>query len=281
MTFVKLDANILTSSVWLEDSDTVRVWMYLLVTAGPDGVVQATVPGIALQNGLAVARVQEILEKFSSPDPYSRTAANDGRRIHITLEPEYEIAVLNYAKYRAKDHTAAERQRRHRALERSKHVTRDRRDSHSGSQRVTQAEADLLLQKKCTSAADAATLSGSAPRRIEYPEWFTTWWKLYREYTGRGTRKRDTYQAARRLNGDEQSALVAVTEKWFAARARLEAARVFVGGAPDPVRFIQKRRWEDEFELPPVVDHRAPVSAEDHEALRRAREASEDPAGAP
>jgi hypothetical protein len=278
MTFVKLDANILTSSVWLEDSDTVRVWMYLLVTAGPDGVVQATVPGIALQNGLAVARVQEILEKFSSPDPYSRTAANEGRRIRITLEPEYEIAVLNYGKYRAKDHTAAERQRRHRAKVKYKHVTRDRRDSHGGSQRVTQAEA-YLLQKKCTSAADAAALSGGTSRRIEYPEWFTTWWKLYREHTGRGTRKRDTYQAAHRLNGEEQSALVAVTEKWFAARARLETAGVFVGGAPDPVRFIQRRRWEDEFELPPVADHRVPVSAEDHEALRRAREASEDSAG--
>ena len=58
MPFVKLDTNILTSSIWAEDPSTIKVWIYLLASADSNGVVRATVPAIALQCGLDLAMVR-------------------------------------------------------------------------------------------------------------------------------------------------------------------------------------------------------------------------------
>jgi hypothetical protein len=142
MAFVKLDCNLITSTVWTENSDTRVVWIYLLVSADSNGVVRVTVPGIAIQCGLSVDVVRAALERFASPDPDSRTSKNEGRRIRIEREPQFEIHLLNYGRYRAKDHTAAARKRRQREREKRERVTRDSRDSHAASQRVTQAEAE-------------------------------------------------------------------------------------------------------------------------------------------
>jgi hypothetical protein len=110
------------------------------------------------------------------------------------------------------------------------------------------APAHIDTETKKRKASPAA----GAAARASYPEWFSRWWELYSKQTGRGTEKAATYKAACKLKPKERDdeALLAATRTWFIRRLRLKQAGVFVPEAPDPIRFIRKRRWEDEFAMP-------------------------------
>jgi hypothetical protein len=153
--YTKLDENLVTSSVWSEDDKTLRVWVYLMARAGANGAVLDTIPAIARACGYDVASVEAVLEKLAAPDKYSRSPELEGRRVAILREPEFAIHLVNHAKYRGKDHTAAERQRRHRD------VTRDNRDSHGESRPVTSGNAGSHKQKQKQKQTEQTTLSGA------------------------------------------------------------------------------------------------------------------------
>lgn len=140
MSFVKLDCGILDSSVWCESPEKVKVWITLLAMARANGVVEATAPGIAHRAQLPLEVVATSLEVFESPDKYSRSIAAEGRRLE-RVDGGYRI--INYEKYRAKDHTAADRQRRRRrrlSPTRSVGVTRDTVTRHGGSRKQRQKQ---------------------------------------------------------------------------------------------------------------------------------------------
>ena len=352
MPFVKLDTNILTSSIWAEDPSTIKVWIYLLASADSNGVVRATVPAIALQCGLDLAMVRAAIDRFCSPDPDSRSAREDGRRIRIERQPKFEIHLLNFAQYRNKDHTAAVRMRNYRQrltsgesvrsqeqggrcdccgvkLEKpySRHAVQDHnhetgamrgvvcqscnkvlgqleggRPTHSEKELVCQGYIErwcyvthvtsdvastagygVLRRQKQSTEAEAETTEAKTKEMpagaggsleegeqqvldLQSPEpeskhlngsEFERWWVFYRERTGRGTDKAEARQAYDRLSNADKAALYERTVKWFEARAVLEAAKEFVPAAPDPKRFIKKRKWEDELSVPPGKGTRA------------------------
>lgn len=147
MGFTKLDENLVTSSIWSEDDKTLRVWVYLMARAGANGAVLDTIPAIARACGYSLADVETVLERLAGPDKYSRSPEMSGRRIAIVHEPEFAIHLVNHSKYREKDHTAAERQRRHRAKQRD--VTRD-------TVTVTQAEAEAEAEDRSRERASVA-----------------------------------------------------------------------------------------------------------------------------
>lgn len=73
------------------------VWLTMLALADWNGVVQASLPGLAHVARVPLNRTQEAVDVLSSPDPYSRTPDHEGRRI----EPvPGGWRILNYAKYR-------------------------------------------------------------------------------------------------------------------------------------------------------------------------------------
>ena len=150
MGFTKLDENIITSTIWAEDSDTVRLWIYLLAAADSEGIVRVTIPALALHNRLGIGRVEEILAKFAAPDPHSRSRIEDGRRLHIENSPEFRIVLVNYEKYRSKDHTHAERQRRYREKLRrvSDGVTLRHTVTNDGGVTQAEAEAEADIKKE-------------------------------------------------------------------------------------------------------------------------------------
>jgi hypothetical protein len=112
MPFVKLDCGILDSSLWVEAAELRVTFLTMLAMCGPDGVCPATAPGIARRANLPLATVRRSLKKLESPDPESRSTADEGRRIK-RVDGGY--IVTNYLKYRERDHTNAERQARYRA----------------------------------------------------------------------------------------------------------------------------------------------------------------------
>lgn len=117
MAFTKVHQSILQSSLWCEDSDTKVVWITLLALADKHGEVAGSIPGLARTAGVPLDRCQAAIAKFLSPDPFSRTPDNEGRRLEAI---DGGWALVNYAKYRheaskedAKERNA-KRQQRHR-----------------------------------------------------------------------------------------------------------------------------------------------------------------------
>lgn len=116
--YTKLFNSIVTSTIWTEDDKTRIVWITMLALSDQNGEVHASIPGLSRLSAVPIADVERALEKFVSPDPYSRTPDNEGRRI-AKIDGGWEL--LNHAKYRkmaSKEDSkaaSAERVRRHRA----------------------------------------------------------------------------------------------------------------------------------------------------------------------
>lgn len=124
--YTKLFASIVHSTIWREDPDTKVLWVTMLAIADQHGEVMASVPGLADLARIDIEKCESALEKFLSPDQYSRTPDNEGRRI-AKIPGGWEI--LNYGMYREmqseahRRELAAERQRRYRMS--LKNVTSD------------------------------------------------------------------------------------------------------------------------------------------------------------
>ena len=117
--FVKIYASITRSSVWLESNETRLVWITMLVAAGPDGVVEASVGGLAHLARVTKAECRAALDVLEAPDADSRSEEHDGRRVE---KVDGGWLVLNHAKYRERQSDrnakAADRQRRWRERKR-------------------------------------------------------------------------------------------------------------------------------------------------------------------
>jgi hypothetical protein len=168
MAFVKLDTGILDSTLWIE-RDQRELFITALLMAEPRefeepirqikigeleftdfeappgwyGFVPAASFGIINRAGVDKDSGMEGLRRLGEPEVESRSKEFEGRRM---IRMNGGFVILNYMKYRDKDHTAAERQRRLRARRKSEDVTRDvldvTRDETLPERNVTQADAD-------------------------------------------------------------------------------------------------------------------------------------------
>ena len=115
--YTKLFNSIVTSTIWTEDDKTRIVWITMLAIADQHGEVQASIPGLARVAGVSVEATENAINKFLSPDLYSRTPDDEGRRIE---KIDGGWVLLNHAKYRAmaskedSKSSNAKRQKRHR-----------------------------------------------------------------------------------------------------------------------------------------------------------------------
>lgn len=95
--YTKLFNSIVTSTIWTEDDKTRILWITMLAMSDQHGEVHASIPGLARIAGISTESAEIAIEKFMSPDPYSRTPDNEGRRI-AEIDGGWEI--LNHRKYR-------------------------------------------------------------------------------------------------------------------------------------------------------------------------------------
>jgi hypothetical protein len=136
MPYVKLDTNILHSTLWVERTQR-DVFITALLMAEPHefmepqrqlnidnllyteppfiaepgwyGFVKSSGHGIANAAGLTKKSGLQALRELGEPDPESRSKDYDGRRM---IRIDGGFLILNFMKYRDKDHTAALRQRK-------------------------------------------------------------------------------------------------------------------------------------------------------------------------
>lgn len=133
--FTKLFASIVTSTIWREADHVRVVWVTMLAICDRRGMVRASVPGLAGVANVTIEHCLEAIDRFLSPDPWSRTKEHDGRRIEVVAGG---WRLLNYEEHRdgpaeAGDGVsmdpAAVRQRRKRARERLDDDGLDERDN--------------------------------------------------------------------------------------------------------------------------------------------------------
>lgn len=226
--YTKLHHSMLHSTVWLEPDNVRLVWITMLLMSDANGEVAASVPGLAAAARVSVEACEEALERLSGPDPHSRTAANEGRRIE-KIDGGWEL--LNYERYRqaasVDDHRtkAAERQRRRRdRLKKSgpsrdkRDVTRDsvtERDRHgSHGPRPPIAEADAEAEADPLIRSDARARVSSTTEEVE-PETLTAWKRLVRGYQERYERETRSPWMALAANRKEVDAIA----RWLDASA--------------------------------------------------------------
>lgn len=162
MAFVKLDTGILDSTLWIErecrevfitalllahpfDTDTpmdqyeVRTLKKtgFTVPAGWYGFVPAAGAGIVRRAMVDNEAGLVALEKLGNPDLESRSRDFDGRRM-VRVDGGY--IVLNFMKYRDRDHTTAARSKRYRDRQSHRDLVVTHRDN-------TQAEAEADAKK--------------------------------------------------------------------------------------------------------------------------------------
>jgi hypothetical protein len=95
--FTKLFGSIVTSTIWRESNETRIVWVTMLAISDRLGYVAASVPGLASLANVSIEECISALSKLQSPDPWSRTKDQEGKRI---VEVEGGWQLLNYVKYR-------------------------------------------------------------------------------------------------------------------------------------------------------------------------------------
>ncbi|HVZ89593.1 MAG TPA: hypothetical protein VHG72_21710 [Polyangia bacterium] len=138
--YVKMFQSILDSTIWKQPASITKVWMTMMAMADRDGVVTAAVPGLADRANVSVAIAEKALDMFLSPDPYSKTPDNEGRRIEAVRGG---WRLLNFEMYRemmsADDQRTknAERQQRWRDRHRNADVT-----LRNGQCDITEAESE-------------------------------------------------------------------------------------------------------------------------------------------
>ena len=95
--FTKLFSSIVTSTIWREPAHVCKVWITMLAIADKHGIVEGSVPGLADLARVSLDECVAALDRFRSPDPWSRTQEHDGRRIE-DIRGGWRL--LNYAYYR-------------------------------------------------------------------------------------------------------------------------------------------------------------------------------------
>jgi hypothetical protein len=212
-TYTKLFNTIITSSIWSEDAVTCKVWITLLAMADFKGQVFGSMIGIADMARIDVKDCEIAFKKLLSPDKYSRTQAEEGRRVRV-IEGGWEI--INYEFYRDKRGSRAEYFRKYR-------------------------------ERKCKSATVARnTMQPSATHTDTdtYNNLFVQFWNAYPKHRA----KKVAFKAFCKLQMTDE--LFATIISAVEAQKKTQDWRK-EGGQYIPLAstWLNQARWEDEIEI--------------------------------
>ena len=119
--FAKVFASLWQGSM-VGRSDMQLVFIYMLANCDAKGVFDQTPEVVAALTGIPIERVEVAIKQLESPDPRSRTATDDGRRLVLLDDHrDWGWRIVNYAEYR---NSRDEEQRR----EQNREATRRWRD---------------------------------------------------------------------------------------------------------------------------------------------------------
>ncbi len=143
--YSKLHSSIATSSIMAMPVSARWLWAFMLSQADAQGIVEGSVPGLAIAAHLGLEECQAAIEAFLKPDPYSRTKELDGRRL---VEVDGGWQIVSYPKWRHK--MSAEERRDYKR----QHESQRRERQRAASKRATAVAAERLQGRTRGQAAD-------------------------------------------------------------------------------------------------------------------------------
>lgn len=173
--FTKLFSSIVTSSVWAEPDHVRLVWITMLATADQDGIVEASIPGLANLARVDMERAQAALEVLQAPDKWSRTKTDEGRRIEPVAGG---WRLLNHALYRKK--LSAEDRREYKTRKQREYRAVDK-NSPPLSTVSTNGQSGHIASVLCSK--DREVQEGKEiPETLKTPEFLAAWteWTRHR-----------------------------------------------------------------------------------------------------
>jgi len=247
--YTKLFNSIVTSTIWTEDDKTRIVWITMLALADQNGEVHGSIPGLARLAGVTTEACENAINKFLSPDKYSRTPDSEGRRI-AEIEGGWEL--LNHAKYRnmasLADRKDATAKRQQRFRERNAPVTHCNASGVTSNAPVTllpdkaeaEAEAEAYLEKE---AKASMSVNGRADGAF-----LAEIWSIFPAISRNRSSKKQFTDAWRKTHPKPSEAeVIESARKWSACPDCTKDGGQF---APAAHLFFKNRRWESEPEQP-------------------------------
>jgi hypothetical protein len=255
--YVKLFSGILHSSLWLECMATRITWITLLALADADGFVSISKPALAAAARVSMDEVDVAIQYFTSPDPFSRTPDDDGRRL---IKVDGGFRIVNYEKYRnmlsvaAKRERDRERQRKYRQGKVDAVVSHDVTPRHALSHQA-EAEAEALPPPTPSSRGGKPKPVASARRKPSkvapfsddvvfvvntlLPQWPTNDPEDGRKIESRRSELSKRVESILASDGVDPDMLVAIGERYIRSkRKRFKAAQYYFGkgkeGDPPP-----------------------------------------------
>jgi hypothetical protein len=140
--FTKLFSTIIYSTIWREDMHIKVVWITMLAMADRNGRIWASLPGLADAARVSIEQCEDAISRLSSPDKYSRTKTDGGRRIR-EIDGGWEIG--NYLKYREKRDDVERRLQTNAAVRRYRQKKSELITVSQGKPLSAQAEADKQI----------------------------------------------------------------------------------------------------------------------------------------
>jgi hypothetical protein len=257
--FVKVFTQILDSTL-ADDWQARHVFEDLLKLADREGVVDMTPAAISRRIGVPIEIVTRAIAKLSEPDPESRSAAEEGRRIVLLDEHRsWGWRIVNYLEYRAiRDEDArktyqAEWVRKKRAdcrLAVDKTV-----DTNRQSTKSTHADVDVEV-KSIAQNADAfapGDLTTAKTEKLAGKRAIDEIGRVYDAYPlkkAKGDALKAIKKALERVRArgeaDPESFLVRKIGEWTDSRKRDAAAGRFVPELPYPATWFSRESYDDD-----------------------------------
>jgi hypothetical protein len=208
--YVKLFQDLLDSTIWMEKDHVVRVWLTLLLLADSEGFVEIPIPALAQRARVGLDECAEAIERLESPDPYSRTGVEEGRRLIRPTTEKTLWQITNYEYYRSMKSIKQKReyQKRYMREWRRKRNGPDSRSEKSDSKlsqsekkvhELAQAEAEAYKEKTTSSSSSRGDDSA-------FINWVLEFWNahdLKPSMKSISKQRRSSILARRREHGDE------------------------------------------------------------------------------
>lgn len=200
----------------------------LIVLCDADGTVDMTAHAIAGRTGIPLDIIETGLAFLESPDPYSRTPDEDGRRIsRLSDDRAWGWYIVNHSKYKALVSAATIREQNRERKRKQRDMSRSVTASHAESRHTD---------------TDTDTDPPIVPQRVNgHDHAFEEFWRAYPRKRSKG----NALKAWKRLKPDATltSTILAAVER---ARGSPDWKRESGQFVPYPASWLNARGWEDD-----------------------------------
>lgn len=217
--FTKLFSSIVNSTIWRESKETKIVWITMLAMADRRGVVDSSLPGLADAARVTIEECKEALGVLMSPDPFSRSTENEGRRVE---EVDGGWRLLNYAKYRET---------------RDPEIRREQNRLSKARERARECQPNVSQSQPESAHAEAEAEAENVDISIKAEEVY----ECYPRKVGKQAAIREIERAFKKVSPD--ALISAVKEYAIAVEKWPDSDRGFI---PHPATWFHQGRWDDD-----------------------------------